>query len=540
MSTIFLNFIQTISQNINQNNNQYMTLFIPSDFYINAYAKHLNISVEFLLKSNGFYDILANHITYTPLTANKKQRFVSLSNTSFVFDPINMVIDDVRSNIYGIKINKADDVDVNLDSHLDLNLNSTTTNYYIEGILIQNQSPFSFLEELPKDPFQHLLTVGEFHSKDIYQICNISKTISQKCTDDVYRRLLQKLKIPIDPNLSLKDQYENYAKNPFVWMVYRYPNNAWNWTLIGRNPSVTEYLILAAIDLPKNNVYFEIAIASNPNLDWNFIKTTFDMSKWPFYLQSKNPNITYEIIKNEPQYAWDWENFMTNPSLTLDIINKYKQEKWDWRQLSHNPNLTLEFINRNIDKSWDWFALSSNPIITWKFVEKNKQIKWYWDGLAKNPTIHKDKPNLWLEQFEKELYPSYYKLSEHPYVTWEFIQKNQNKMHSNRDWSFETLSKNLTIPLNVIFSNLELGWDWSAVSERKDVTFEIVLSNLDLPWDWHYISAKPEINWQIVESNPKLAWSYFGLSLNPSITFDDIQSNIDRKWSWNRLTEKPF
>ena len=41
-------------------------------------------------------------------------------------------------------------------------------------------------------------------------------------------------------------------------------------------------------------------------MDWNWI--------------SRNTNITWDIIKANPDIPWDWEGISWNPNITMDII----------------------------------------------------------------------------------------------------------------------------------------------------------------------------------------------------------------------------
>jgi hypothetical protein len=68
---------------------------------------------------------------------------------------------------------------------------------------------------------------------------------------------------------------------------------------------------------------------------------------------------------------------------TLSKIQKY----WNW--LSANPNITWEIVKDNPDKPWDWcglsYNLSENSNISWKIVEANPDKPWNWEYLSKNP-----------------------------------------------------------------------------------------------------------------------------------------------------------
>ena len=41
-----------------------------------------------------------------------------------------------------------------------------------------------------------------------------------------------------------------------------------------------------------------------------------------------------------------------NPNITMDIIKNNPDLPWDWRGISRNPNLTIDMILDNPDKDW--------------------------------------------------------------------------------------------------------------------------------------------------------------------------------------------
>ena len=48
-------------------------------------------------------------------------------------------------------------------------------------------------------------------------------------------------------------------------------------------------------------------ISRNSNINWDIIKDNPD-KHWNWYNISCNPNITWEIIKNNPDKPWNWYN----------------------------------------------------------------------------------------------------------------------------------------------------------------------------------------------------------------------------------------
>ena len=52
-------------------------------------------------------------------------------------------------------------------------------------------------------------------------------------------------------------------------------------------------------------------------------------------------------------------------------IKTYEERKFNWYWLSQNPNITWDIVKNNPDKPWDWYRLSKNPNITWDVIKDN-------------------------------------------------------------------------------------------------------------------------------------------------------------------------
>ena len=37
-----------------------------------------------------------------------------------------------------------------------------------------------------------------------------------------------------------------------------------------------------------------------------------------------------DIIEENPEYPWVWENILSNPNINLDIIKNNPNEDWNW------------------------------------------------------------------------------------------------------------------------------------------------------------------------------------------------------------------
>lgn len=100
-------------------------------------------------------------------------------------------------------------------------------------------------------------------------------------------------------------------------------------------------------------------ISKNPNINWKFIQDDPD-KPWFWSSISMNPNITWKIIRNNPDKPWDWFRISMNTNITWKIIQDNPDEPWNWEGISCNPNITSGIIINNSDKSWDWEYISNN------------------------------------------------------------------------------------------------------------------------------------------------------------------------------------
>ena len=75
------------------------------------------------------------------------------------------------------------------------------------------------------------------------------------------------------------------------------------------------------------------------------------------------------------EYCKEWFQF---------ILDNQGQE-WRYSYLSSNPNITWEIVENNPQIKWDYYELAENPNITWEIVKNNRQIKWNYFQLSANP-----------------------------------------------------------------------------------------------------------------------------------------------------------
>lgn len=170
-------------------------IFVVPDFYFEAYSEHLKLKIE---TSAGFKDLILNHITYDKLDPKKKTKFTTLNNTTFIFDPIKQVIDDVRANVYGIKLSKK------------TKLSNGAQAYEIEGILVQEKLPkeimtsASGIDKLADE--QMLSLFKQMTPEDIVNTCS---NIEQRCRKFRYWNNLIDHFFDILPNKSTYNSFKH-------------------------------------------------------------------------------------------------------------------------------------------------------------------------------------------------------------------------------------------------------------------------------------------------------------------------------------------
>jgi F-box domain len=292
----------------------------------------------------------------------------------------------------------------------------------------------------------------------------------------------------------------------FMYMLQKYSNRPWNWPAISGNPSIVFHEIFA---LHPEAHWDMFRLSRNSAITWSDITSPiYSQIKWKNDGVSQNPNITIDIIRQNPEFQWNPTSIMYNPSICWeDFYSLYSHIR---------PHVMTEyfFASRTFrydiisahDMEWNWYAFSIKDGITEDMVAANLDKNWSWMLLSK-----------------------------HPNITWEFMMR-----YPDKPWVIEAASRNPNITLEIILNNPDKGWDWHNVAENSSITCEMVLSHPDLPWRnaWNGLSLNPSTTWADVENNPEKPWNFHGLSANPSITWADVCANMDRPWDWHVLSSK--
>lgn len=149
------------------------------------------------------------------------------------------------------------------------------------------------------------------------------------------------------------------SKNITLENIKQYPNLFWNTMILAKNPNLTLEFVNDNLQLFKS---FLQEIGRNPNITFQ------DALKYPKFITclefmrglSQNPNITIDIIRENPTLDWRPIFMMENPSLAIEDLLTYIDNDEYIGQITENPNITVDYVINNIDKLRFGY-LSKNP-----------------------------------------------------------------------------------------------------------------------------------------------------------------------------------
>lgn len=135
-----------------------------------------------------------------------------------------------------------------------------------------------------------------------------------------------------------------------------------------------------------HRIYNYESISYNDALTWEIIQANpviYGGVNWKWDHISSNPNITWEIIQSDLNIPWNKNVVLENPNITWEIIeeniyifeNKMASKKLSLPNFSVNPNLTYEIVINNPKIKWNWVDISRNkfkkhPVI----IDKQRKI----------------------------------------------------------------------------------------------------------------------------------------------------------------------
>ena len=102
---------------------------------------------------------------------------------------------------------------------------------------------------------------------------------------------------------------------------------------------------------------------------------------------SRNPNITYQYIIDNPSFNWSWRELSRNPGISLETILQHPHQSWDWKYVSENPNLSWNHVLDNPTCPWSRRSVSRHHNIPAEVILENPSYPWVWEWVCLNPNI---------------------------------------------------------------------------------------------------------------------------------------------------------
>jgi hypothetical protein len=184
--------------------------------------------------------------------------------------------------------------------------------------------------------------------------------------------------------------YATTALNLSIDIVRKHLDKPWDWRRVSSHPKITLDTIKNNPDCPWDFDWFCIEnpnvtmdlILDNPNEQWDWLSLAYTpcismnerlnnyMLPWKYL-----PNISYNL-----SFTW---NHVLNYS-TAYILGRLTNSPWNWNIISHHPNITMEIIANNPDRDWNWKKVSKNPNLSLTFIKNNLDKPWNWGFICKN------------------------------------------------------------------------------------------------------------------------------------------------------------
>ena len=250
---------------------------------------------------------------------------------------------------------------------------------------------------------------------------------------------------------------------------------------------------------------------------------------WDWYKLSMNPNITMEIITDNPYILFEKKGLLQNPSITIqnietniqffeenieyivcndnitiEHIERHNDIPWDFMLLSKNKSIPLDFIEKNIDEEWSWEDLSSNKNLTVDFIKKYSHKPFNWKIISAHECIK------WEDIIDNDLPWDRQGVSLNPNITWQIVKTNPDYK-----WCFKMLSANKNITFNIIKNNLNYNWCSEYIAKNDNVTFDTMKNDFILKNYMRYFSANRNLTPKIIMDNPDINWNFNEISSNP-------------------------
>ena len=281
--------------------------------------------------------------------------------------------------------------------------------------------------------------------------------------------------------------------------------------------SLVDLLVTAGFNEFSNEN--KMKLSQNPLVGWKEIKHIIDdpLGKYAPLLDFRyflgNPNLTFDFMIESNCIYYKHLSIKSmialskNPNITYDIIKKYPTGppgcEWNWcyASFSYNVNVNTDFIIDHHNDNLDWYVLSRSKCVTIEFINNHRYFPWKWDNVFKNPNI-----------------------------TIPFILEHRAKIYC-----LIRVPNDGSITWKEIYENRNLPWDWRFIIMNLNITFDIAVL-LCPKRVIHLYSHNPNFSWKIADDKSILKrfisnfkWDLTSLYSSEKTSWEDIKAHMPEK-----------
>jgi hypothetical protein len=284
-------------------------------------------------------------------------------------------------------------------------------------------------------------------------ITPLKENIKKQKIEERYqkRSILDKLSNYFKKDVELNNISNDIAKhvpNYLELLLELYPNENWHYGRLSKNPNISWEYIQKHPDKERDltnrdKQWNYTSMIKNKNITFKMIKNNLDL--FLVYHISKNPNITWDDVLENPKINWNYGDLSSNSNITWKIICDNHHLDWDIQKFSKNINVTIKIVKDNLKLDWDFAALSKNPAITFEDIMNNRDLPWDFMYVALNPNL-----------------------------TYEMVNSTPEL-----EWNNLMVSRNANVTWNIVKNNIKKYWDPISISENPNPCMQSLILNVE-------------------------------------------------------------
>jgi hypothetical protein len=239
----------------------------------------------------------------------------------------------------------------------------------------------------------------------------------------------------IDPD-NLNFQYLSSLKGLKLWFFEKHLYKNWDFHYLSHNKSVTVEFLEAA---PDENWDWYV-LSESPDIARMFRR--FPKKLWNFELLSCNPELPWDIVRDNLELPWDHNLISHYMKLDMSIIREYSDFCWDFMELLQNINIDFDELIKE-------FHILNNGLIVHKCV----------DPMTLDELIKIELNDPAIKEFEyTELYGPQWLISFRQ-MPMKLIEK-----YSQIRWNYDCITVNPLLEWTFVDKHIDDNWDWNMLS----------------------------------------------------------------------------